>query len=94
MSLQSDDMIIVADSDWVHAVEVLQRYGNVVKLQTIRKLMLQVIQNPGDWDVAGRGRLEDMDHTLQAILADIKLGELTARAKLLAEIDQDKDDGV
>ena len=89
MSLQDDKMIISADSDYYHAFDVLKKYSNVVKIQTIRKVILQVLQDPGDWGV-GQDDLQEVDYILQKILSHINLGVSDERAKQPEDVDPGK----
>ena len=88
MSLQDDKMIISADSDYYHATDVLQKYSNVVKLQTARKLINQIIQNPGNWGTAGLDDLKEVDYLVQKILSHVSEGASDERAR------QEQNDGV
>lgn len=74
MSLESDSMIIIADQGWVEAVDALKAYPTRVKLQTIRKILHQIIDDPS-LDVSGKGLLRNIDQDIQGILDLVKLGE-------------------
>ena len=90
MSLQDDKMIISADSDYYHAIDVLKKYSNVVKLQTVRKLMIQIIQDPGNWGTAGMDDLKEVDYLVQKILSHVSEGASDERAKHLYDTDTGK----
>jgi len=74
MSLESDSMIIIADQEWVEVVDKMKTYPTKLKLQTIRKILHQIINDPS-LDVSGKGLLLNIDQEIQGILDLVKLGE-------------------